>query len=174
MEKTFDKEAAVTRYSELLEESKELSQLPNIEDRVVHGGVYDFASSADSEIYQLEETALKHGFYFSMTGDEAEYTLKQMSPEQYAAYLAGDIWQKGDAELVIVETMHDGAPARHFYVEQNGERVADLFGIPASTIWNGSMKRDVVKSIKSLLRDAFPQDVITDLQDQAWEAVRNF
>jgi hypothetical protein len=88
----FDKEQALARYIELWEKrGAEFDQLPGIERRVARGE-YDFISSVDIELDELEREAMRNGFAlennFDVDKDEFVYTCEPMSPEDYAAFLA--------------------------------------------------------------------------------------
>jgi hypothetical protein len=88
----FNKEEALARYIELRKRRyAEFSQLPNFKRKVARGD-YDFFSSVDIELDKLEGEAQRNGFVLESNWDENKqeivYTIEQMSPEDYAAFLA--------------------------------------------------------------------------------------
>lgn len=90
--KKFDTEQARARYIELWEKrGAEFDQLPDVERRVARGD-YEFFSSVDIELDELQQEALRNGFVLDNTFDVGKndfvYTCEPMSPEDYAAFLA--------------------------------------------------------------------------------------
>src|SRR5262245_29982795 len=86
----FNKEQALARYIELSEKRHaEFDRLPDIERRVARGD-YDFFSSVDVELRELMREAERNGFIldWEWDGHDFTYTIEQMSPEEYAAFLA--------------------------------------------------------------------------------------
>jgi hypothetical protein len=88
----FNKEQVLARYIELWERRHaEFDRLPDVKRRVARGD-YDFFSSVDVELRELEEEAQRSGFVLESNWDESKqdivYTIEQMSPEDYAAFLA--------------------------------------------------------------------------------------
>lgn len=86
----FNKEQALARYIELWERRHaEFDQLPHVERRVARGD-YDFFSSVDIELDELQQEAQRNGFILECTwnGYDLVYTIEQMSPEEHAVYLA--------------------------------------------------------------------------------------
>lgn len=88
----FSKEQALARSIELWERRQtEFDQLPHIERRVAHGD-YEFFSSVDIELDELEREAQRNGFVLEWNWDENKqnfvYTIEQLSPGDHAAFLA--------------------------------------------------------------------------------------
>ena len=86
----FRKEQALARYIELWERRHaEFDQLPAVERRVARGD-YEFFSSVDIELRELEQEAQRNGFVLDSNwgGQHLVYTIEQLSPEDYAAFLA--------------------------------------------------------------------------------------
>jgi hypothetical protein len=86
----FNKEQALARYSELWEKRHaEFDQLPDVKRRVARGN-YEFLSSVDSELRELERRAQRNGFVLDSNwdGQHLVYTIEPMSPEDHAAFLA--------------------------------------------------------------------------------------
>lgn len=75
-------------------------------------------------------------------------------------------------KLVITDSKQEQGIAHHFYVERDGQRVADLFVIPALTYWNDQLRNDIAASIRVLLLEVFSAEEIADLQEQAWIRMR--
>jgi len=91
----FDPEQALARWMKLWEKRhQEFDQLPDVNRRVARGN-YEFFSSADSEMHELEREAQRNGYVLEWTFDrdtmEFEYTCEKMTPEDYEAYLE---WEK--------------------------------------------------------------------------------
>ena len=90
----FNKEQALARYIKLWRRrSAEFLQLPDLKRRAAHGD-YEFFSSVDVELWELEQEAQRNGYILTehwdkQTGTTA-YTIEQMSPEDHAAFLAED------------------------------------------------------------------------------------
>jgi hypothetical protein len=86
----FNKEQALSRYIELWERRHaEFDQLPDVKRRVARGD-YEFFSSVDVELDELQQEAQRNGFILdsSWDGSKLVYTIEQMTPEEHAAYLA--------------------------------------------------------------------------------------
>ena len=86
----FNREQALARYSELEEQrDAQFRQLPDYQRRVARGD-YDFISSVDIELRELEQEAQRNGFVLEgkWDGQRLVYTIEQMSPEEHAAFLA--------------------------------------------------------------------------------------
>ena len=86
----FRKEQALTRYIELWERrDTEFDQLPDVERRLARGD-YEFFSSVDIELRELEQEAQRNGFVleWNWDGQDFVYTIEQLSPENHAAFLA--------------------------------------------------------------------------------------
>lgn len=86
----FNQEQALVRYIELHEKrDTEFDQLPDVERRVARGD-YEFFASVDIELRELEQEAQRNGFVLEWNWDRQDivYTCVQMSPEDYAAFLA--------------------------------------------------------------------------------------
>ena len=86
----FNKEQALRRYIELSERrDAEFDQLPDVKRRVARGD-YDFFSSVDVELDELQQEAQRNGFILDSNWDGSKlvYTKEQMTPEEHAAYLA--------------------------------------------------------------------------------------
>jgi hypothetical protein len=86
----FRKEQALTRYIELWERRHtEFDQLPDVERRLAHGD-YEFFSSVDIELRELEQEAQRNGFVLEWNwgGQNFVYTIEELSPENHAAFLA--------------------------------------------------------------------------------------
>jgi hypothetical protein len=86
----FNKEQALARYIELHEKRHaEFDQLPDVERRVACGN-YEFFSSVEIELRELEQEAQRNGFVleWNWDGQDFVYTIEQMSPEDRAAFLA--------------------------------------------------------------------------------------
>jgi hypothetical protein len=99
----FNKEQALARYIELWERRHaEFDRLPDVERRVARGD-YDFFSSVDIELRELLQEAQLNGFILDCNWDENKqdivYTIEQMSPEDYAAFLAEEEEAMQDAML---------------------------------------------------------------------------
>jgi hypothetical protein len=62
---------------------------PLVERRVARGD-YEFFSSVDSELRELEQEAQRNGFVLEWNWDGQDFvcTIEQLSPEDYAAFLA--------------------------------------------------------------------------------------
>jgi hypothetical protein len=62
---------------------------PLVERRVARGN-YEFFSSVDIELRELEQEAQRNGFVLAWNwdGQDLVYTVAQLSPEDYAAFLA--------------------------------------------------------------------------------------
>ena len=85
-----NKEQALARSIELWERhAREFDQLPDVERRVARGD-YEFFSSVDIELRELEQEAQRNGFVleWNWDGQDFVYTCEQMSPEDHAAFLA--------------------------------------------------------------------------------------
>ena len=92
VEKTFDKEQARARYVAILEEYMgEYNRLPYAK-RYDDIWYYDFLTSADCQLFDLDQEVQRNGFYLdaAMTMDGLAVTLVEMPIEQHAAFLA---WQ---------------------------------------------------------------------------------
>jgi hypothetical protein len=90
----FNKEQALARSIELWERRHaEFDHLPDVKRRVARGD-YDFFSSVDIELDELQQEANRNGFVLEWSWDENKqeivYTIEQMSPEEHAAFLAGE------------------------------------------------------------------------------------
>ncbi len=86
----FNPEQALARYIELEERrDAEFRQLPDFERRVARGD-YEFFSSVDIELRELEQEAQWNGFVLEgkWDGQHLVYAIEQMSPEEHAAFLA--------------------------------------------------------------------------------------
>ena len=86
----FNREQVLARYIELWERRHaEFDQLPDVKRRVARGD-YEFFSSVDIDLDELQQEANRNGFYLDSTWDGSKlvYTIEQMSPEEYAAFLA--------------------------------------------------------------------------------------
>jgi hypothetical protein len=88
----FNKEQALARYIELYKKrDTEFDQLPDVERRVARGN-YEFISSVDIELHELQREAERNGFVLTWNWDENKqeivYTIERLSPEDYAAFLA--------------------------------------------------------------------------------------
>ena len=86
----FNKEQALARYIELWERhGREFDQLPDVERRVARGD-YEFFSSVDIELRELEQEAQRNGFVleWNWDGQDFVYTCEQMEPSDHAAFLA--------------------------------------------------------------------------------------
>ncbi|MEO7018713.1 MAG: hypothetical protein ABI234_01000 [Ktedonobacteraceae bacterium] len=88
----FNKEQALARYIELeAMRNAEFMRLPNVERRIARGD-YDFRANVDGELGELQQEAQQNGFYLESVWDEEKrnlvHTIEQMSPKEYAAYLA--------------------------------------------------------------------------------------
>jgi len=96
----FRKEQALARNIDLWERRHaEFDQLPNVERRVARGD-YEFFSSVDIELRELEQEAQRNGFVLECNwdGQDFVYTIEQLSPEDYAAFLA-------EEEAVMLEDL---------------------------------------------------------------------
>ncbi len=88
----FNKEQALARYIELeAMRDAEFMRLPNVERRIARGD-YDFRANVDVELGELQQEAQQNGFYLESVWDEEQrdlvHTIEQMSPKEYAEYLA--------------------------------------------------------------------------------------
>lgn len=88
----WNKEQALARYVELWERRHaEFDQLPDVKRRVARGD-YEFFSSVDIELDELQQEAQRNGFILDSRWDnskqELTYAIEQMSPEDHAAFLA--------------------------------------------------------------------------------------
>lgn len=86
----FNREQALARYIELEEQrDAQFRQLPDYQRRVARGD-YDFISSVDIELRELEQETQRKGFVLEgkWDGQRLVYTIEQMSPEDHAAFLA--------------------------------------------------------------------------------------
>jgi hypothetical protein len=86
----FRKEQALARYIELWERRHaEFDHLPDVKRRVARGD-YEFFSSVDIELWELEQEAQRNGFVleWNWDGQDFVYTIEQLSPEDHAAFLA--------------------------------------------------------------------------------------
>ncbi|GHO73279.1 hypothetical protein KSD_10500 [Ktedonobacter sp. SOSP1-85] len=86
----FNKEQALHRYIELSERRyAEFEQLPDFQRRIARGD-YQFFSSVDIELDELQQEAQRNGFLLDAgwDGNKLVYTIEQMTPEEHEAYLA--------------------------------------------------------------------------------------
>lgn len=86
----FRKEQALARYIELWERRHaEFDQLPAVERRLARGD-YEFFSSVDIELRELEQEAQRNGFVLDSNwdGQHLVYTIEQLEPSDHAAFLA--------------------------------------------------------------------------------------
>ena len=86
----FGKEQALARSIELWERRHAaFDQLPNVERRVARGD-YEFFSSVEVELRELEQEAQRNGFVLAWNWDGQDFvsTIEELSPENHAAFLA--------------------------------------------------------------------------------------
>ena len=89
---SFCSKQALARYIELSEKrGAEFDRIPNVEQQVARGD-YDFSSSVDIEIDELQREAMQNGFILDWRFDadrmEFNYVCEVMSSEDYTAFLA--------------------------------------------------------------------------------------
>jgi hypothetical protein len=99
--RAFNPEQALARYFELEERrDAEFRHLPDFERRVARGD-YEFFSSGDNELRELEQEAQWNAFDLEGKGDGQHlvYTIEQMSPEEHAAFLAEEQMMRQEEKL---------------------------------------------------------------------------
>jgi hypothetical protein len=86
----FNQERALARYIEFEEQrDAEFRRLPDYQRRVARGD-YDFISSVDIELRELEQEAQRNGFVLEARwdGEHLVYACEPMSPEDHATFWA--------------------------------------------------------------------------------------
>ncbi len=113
-ETEFSKEQALARYIELSEKQHaEFERLPDFKRRCARGD-YDFFSSVDIELDELEQEAKYNGFVLDSSWDNDKkdlvYTIKQMSPEDHAAFLTEEQAEEERQAAFLAEYQEEETP----------------------------------------------------------------